>query len=70
MLYHAILQLSQKAKQTKRGTKGGNQIELKKLVKKQTKKIKSQYDFNNKNTIARRKELQKMVNSTKIATMI
>jgi hypothetical protein len=62
MLYHAILQLNQKATQTKRTTSSMN-TQVKKLSGKQTKKtqILSQTAFNKQNTINRRNDFKKLV---------
>jgi len=60
MLYHAILQLNQKAKQTKRTTSSMN-THVKKLSGKQTKKAQSQLAFNKLNTINRRNDFKKLV---------
>ncbi|NBV28494.1 hypothetical protein EBS02_05690 [bacterium] len=64
MLYHAILQLNQKAKQTKRAQLLLN-TRVKKYSGKQTKKAKaqiiSQTAFNNQNTVDRRNDFKKLV---------
>jgi hypothetical protein len=62
MLYHAILQLNQKAKQTKRTPTSLN-TRVKKHSGKQTKKqqILSQTEFNKRNTINRRNDFKKLV---------
>lgn len=71
MLYHAILQLNQKAKQTRRVSKQKNQSNSKHrqlLKQKQTKKQISQQAFNKKNTVDRRNELKLLANTTKPPT--
>ena len=64
MLYHAILQLNQKAKQTKRAQLLLN-TRVKKYSGKQTKKAKSQIisqtAFNNQNTVDWRNDFKKLV---------
>ena len=61
MLYHAILQLNQKAKQTKRAQLLLN-TRVKKHSGKQTKKAQSQsqHAFNKQNTIDRRNDFKKL----------
>lgn len=65
MLYHAILQLNQKAKQTAK-QKQRSTIQKKvmvgaKLSNKKTKKAQSQLAFNKQNTVDRRNDFKKLV---------
>lgn len=65
MLYHAILQLNQKAKQTAK-QKQRPTIQKKvmvgaKLSNKKTKKAQSQLAFNKQNTVDRRNDFKKLV---------
>ncbi len=62
MLYHAILQLNQKAKQTKRAIHQLNTLPNKQRHSgKKTKKAQTQLAFNKQNTINRRNDFKKLV---------
>lgn len=65
MLYHAILQLNQKAKQTakqkQRTTNQKKVMVCAKLSNKKTKKAQSQLAFNKQNTVDRRTNFKKLI---------
>lgn len=68
MLYHAILQLKNAIQPTKREYKGGRMTRkqneyVNKMAGSQTRKTKPQLAFNKRNTIDRRNELKKLINS-------
>ena len=68
MLYHAILQLNKKAKQTAKRSQnitGQNSHVRTKLSNKKTKKAQSQLAFNKQNTVDRRTEFKKLVPSSR-----
>lgn len=69
MLYHAILQLNQKATQkaiinTRSPHTKNNKLLT--LPNKQTKKVQSQLTFNTQNTIKRRKDIKKLITTQNI----
>jgi hypothetical protein len=73
MLYHAILQLNQKATQTKRVSKQKknrkSQNDRQEFKQKQTKKQTGQQAFNKQNTISRRNEFKLLANTSKQITV-